>query len=229
MTPHIEDVLLHALAQSGDRYVFGAEADPDDPNPQAFDCSELVEWSCSRAGVYMPDGAYNQWRHASSKGVSITVAEGIATRGALLYAGPGRGIGRAFIDHVAFSLGDGTTIEARGAKWGVGSWPSTGRAWRWATRIPDVDYSPRVPIPPPAPPQPVAIGDSMRFYLTELGNIYAVFYAQVSPHGITDPSQQWRLVAKYVEGPDWAWLMQPTAELHHDRSESQIRELVQVT
>ena len=46
-----EYFVREALAQAGDRYVFGAQARLDDPNPTAFDCSELVKWSAHQAGV----------------------------------------------------------------------------------------------------------------------------------------------------------------------------------
>lgn len=143
MTAHIEDVLLYAIAQKGDRYIFGAEARATDPNPAAFDCSELVEWACARAGVdpRVPDGAYYQREHCRKAGMGIPVGQGLRTRGALLFVGDGIGVGRDAITHVAWSLGDGTTIEARGSQWGVGTWPSTNR-FDFAALIPGVDYSP---------------------------------------------------------------------------------------
>lgn len=160
-----DDVLAQALAQDGDRYIFGTETSPLDPNPDAFDCSELVEWSCARAGVSpkVPDGAFYQWRHARG----VTVAQGIATRGALLFVGDGTGVGRDAITHVAFSLGDGTTIEARGRKWGVGTWAAPGR-FSFAGLIPGVNYSAH---PAPRPPNqggglvlgPGSRGASVRF------------------------------------------------------------------
>src|SRR5262249_20494311 len=38
----VGDFLNAALAQKGDRYVFGAETNLNDKNPNTFDCSELV-------------------------------------------------------------------------------------------------------------------------------------------------------------------------------------------
>lgn len=140
----IEDVLLWAIAQRGDRYVFGAEASPLDPDPKAFDCSELVEWASARAGVTpkVPDGAYNQWLHCRLQKTELTVTAALALRGALLFVGDGTGVGRQAITHVAISLGDGTTVEARGRLWGVGTWATKGRTWNYGARIPGVDYSP---------------------------------------------------------------------------------------
>jgi len=138
-----------ANTQAGDRYVFGAEARPSDPNPSRWDCSELIEWTCARTGVRpaVPDGAFNQWKHCSR----ITIAQAAGIPGALLFAGDGTGSGRNAIVHVAFSRGNGTTIEARGAKYGVGSWPIHGRTFRYAGLIPGVDYSHAAPVVPSKP------------------------------------------------------------------------------
>jgi len=153
----IEDVLLWAIAQKGDRYVFGAEVSARVDDASEWDCSELVQWACAKADVVpeFPDGAYYQWKAIKMKGNLIPVTEGLRTRGALLFAGDGTGVGRDAITHVAFSLGDGTTIEARGRKWGVGTWASVNR-FDFAGTIPGVDYRsgrPLEPLPPaPVPP-----------------------------------------------------------------------------
>jgi hypothetical protein len=130
------------LGQKGDRYVFGAEASPLNPNPTAFDCSELVEWAAARAGVAprVPDGAYYQRKHCLNFGQAISVASGIRTFGSLLFVGDGTGVGRDAITHLAVSLGNGLTIEARGSKWGVGTW-SAERGFDFAAKIPGIDYS----------------------------------------------------------------------------------------
>ena len=131
-----------ALSQSGDPYIFGVEVSPSDPDPDAFDCSELVQWVGARLDVHptIPDGAYYQWRHCRNYNLAIPVQRGIDTRGALLFVGDGTGAGRAAITHVAISLGDGSTIEARGSRWGVGSWQARGR-FQWACLIPGIDYT----------------------------------------------------------------------------------------
>lgn len=100
------DFVSVALAQVGDTYVFGAETKLDDPDPDTFDCSELVQWACARVGVTIPDGSGNQ----ESATTRISVEQAARTRGALLFH-PG---------HVAISLGDGkNTVEAMGRKYGV--------------------------------------------------------------------------------------------------------------
>ncbi len=138
MTVLIGEIVRLALSQAGDRYVFGSETSPLDPDPDAFDCSELAQWACDRAKVdpACPDGAFNQWRHCTPIGLQ----EGFRSLGALLFVGDGKGVGRDAITHVAFSLGNMLTIEARGRKWGVGTWSAPGR-FNFAGRLPGVDYS----------------------------------------------------------------------------------------
>lgn len=105
-----------ALEQAGDRYIYGAEAAATDADPNAFDCSELVQWAAARAGVEFVDGSAAQI--AACK--PVTVAEAIRTRGALLYH-PG---------HIAISLGNGKTIEAANSRVGVVSYNAAGRFTR---------------------------------------------------------------------------------------------------
>jgi cell wall-associated NlpC family hydrolase len=161
---HIEDVLLWAVAQDHKRYIFGTEVSAATGDPKAFDCSELVEWSCNRAKVTpaMPDGAVNQYAHCRNAGTTISIGEARRTRGALLFSGPGftgGRTGRTAIHHVAFSLGNDTTIEARGTKWGVGCW-SIGTRFNFAARIPGVDYSPgHRPFPPQEDDLPLTDAD----------------------------------------------------------------------
>jgi cell wall-associated NlpC family hydrolase len=141
--PTAEQVVQLALAQTGDRYVLGAEASPTNPDPSRFDCSELVEWVCARLGVKptMPDLVVNQAAHCRRQGTAITVETAVRTRGALLIRDYGWSGSGGEGNHVAISLGDGTTIEARGSKWGVGSWSAYNRGWNMGALIPGVDYS----------------------------------------------------------------------------------------
>lgn len=131
-----------AQSQKGKPYVFGAEA--KDLNARAWDCSELVEVVCQIAGVTprVPDGAFYQWKAVSP--ISVEKAKKIP--GALLFCGSGKGTGRAAIDHVAFSRGDGTTIEARGKAWGTGNW-AVGNRFQFAGLIKGVDYTSTAPLP----------------------------------------------------------------------------------
>ncbi|MBZ4421008.1 peptidoglycan-binding protein [Myxococcus sp. RHSTA-1-4] len=125
-----ESFVQKALSQQGDRYIFGAEVNLNDPNPKAFDCSELVQWAAHQAGVSIPDGTMNQLPHCQKKGTTISVAEALRTRGALLFR-PG---------HVAISLGDGRTIEAKGRAYGVGIFNANGRGWTTGALVPGLKY-----------------------------------------------------------------------------------------
>lgn len=114
-----------ALAQAGDNYVYGAEASVSDPNPNAFDCSELVQWAAGRVGVPFVDGSSAQIAACRS----ISVADAIKTRGALLW----------HEGHIAISLGNGKTIEAANPGAGVISYNAAGRFARGGL-IPGMRY-----------------------------------------------------------------------------------------
>ena len=119
-----------ALAQKGDSYVFGAEADLDDANPDTFDCSELTQWAADQVGVTIPDGAMYQYLDLKGKGQLMDVDEALHTKGALLFyfsSEPTSSGGRPSTAHVAISLGDGRTIEARGTSYGVNEFGGEGR------------------------------------------------------------------------------------------------------
>jgi cell wall-associated NlpC family hydrolase len=129
-TSKTQTFLQNALAQAGDPYVWGASANPADPNPKAFDCSELVRWAAQRAGVDLPDGSWLQYLQLKQQGATIPVAQALQTPGALLFSfshEPTPGGGRPSQAHVAISLGNGRTIEARGRSYGVGSFDAGNR------------------------------------------------------------------------------------------------------
>jgi peptidoglycan hydrolase-like protein with peptidoglycan-binding domain len=125
-----EDFVQKALAQRGDRYVFGHEVNLNDRNPDTFDCSELVQWAAHQAGVTVPDGTMNQVPYFRQQGTQISVDQALRTRGALLFR-PG---------HVAISLGDGRTIEAKGSAYGVNIFSAQGRGWTSGALIPGLKY-----------------------------------------------------------------------------------------
>jgi len=116
-TRRASDFVRVALAQDGDRYVYGAETRLDDPNPSVFDCSELVQWAAAQVGINFADGSSNQLGAVRRAGLEISVEQAMRTPGALLFK-PG---------HVAISLGDGRTIEAKGSAYGVGIFNAAGR------------------------------------------------------------------------------------------------------
>jgi len=115
--------------QLGDRYVFGAEVDLDDPDPDVWDCSELVQWAAHQAGVYMPDGSTAQIFWCASHGLSIGVEAAARTRGALV----------AHLGHIAISLGDGRVVEAANPSSGVTIGTITHR-FTMGLKIPDMIY-----------------------------------------------------------------------------------------
>ncbi|MGY1640630.1 NlpC/P60 family protein [Geodermatophilus sp. SYSU D00703] len=111
----VEVFVEAALAQVGDRYVFGHDVALGDPNPTMFDCSELVEWAAHQAGVQIRDGTWNQYLQLQGQGTLTSVEQALRTRGALLFTfseTPTPGGGRPDDAHVAISLGDGRVVEA---------------------------------------------------------------------------------------------------------------------
>jgi cell wall-associated NlpC family hydrolase len=147
----LKDFAAIALTQQGDEYVFGAEAEFDDPDPERFDCSELVQWAASRCGVSFVDGAQNQRNACQNADTLIDVSEGIKTLGSLLFR-----IDEAEgNDHVAISLGNGKTMEARGSAYGVNMFEATGRSWTHAGLIPGLTAASM-----PAEHQHLQLGDA---------------------------------------------------------------------
>jgi cell wall-associated NlpC family hydrolase len=139
----LSDFVALVLTQRGDPYVFGAEAEFSDRDPHAFDCSELPHWAAGRLGIQFVDGAQNQRDACRRAGTLIPVNKGIETRGALLFRideGPSN-------DHVAISLGDGRTFEAKGKAFGVNVFSAAGRRWTHAGFVPGLDHkdTPRKP------------------------------------------------------------------------------------
>jgi cell wall-associated NlpC family hydrolase len=129
-----------ALAQQGDPYVWGAETSVSDPNPKAFDCSELIQWAAGRAGVELPDGSWNQYLSLQQQGATISVDKALHTPGALLFSfssEPTAGGGRPSQAHVAISLGDGHTIEAQSEETGVAKF-TAGHRFQYAAVIPGI-------------------------------------------------------------------------------------------
>jgi hypothetical protein len=135
-----QDFIREAMAQTGDRYVFGAEADLNDADPDVFDCSELTQWAASRVGVDLPDGSWLQYQALEKQGGAMSVEQALRTPGALLFRfdSDPSGAGRPGQAHVAISLGDGRTIEARGTKYGVGSFEANTSRFNYAAVIPQM-------------------------------------------------------------------------------------------
>ncbi len=129
-----QDFVRIALSQTGKQYIFGAEANPNDSNPRAFDCSELVEWAVKRAGGNIVDGAANQFNYCRQHGTVISVQQALRTPGALLFY---RDLG-----HVMISLGDGRVVEAGNSRVGVVVRPASvhGNNIAYAALVPGLRY-----------------------------------------------------------------------------------------
>lgn len=109
----LEHFMKVARAQIGDKYQFGAEADGN-PDPDAFDSSELVQWAAHEAGVTeMPDGSWKQYQWLADKGATVTVEDALNTKGALVFGFSSNPIGatdRPARAYVGISLGDGKNV-----------------------------------------------------------------------------------------------------------------------
>lgn len=132
------DVVAAAMRYDGAAYVLGAEhdTDPGFVPAGALDCSELVQAALGDLGVAAPDGHWVQFGWCRRDGAIVPITHAIDTPGALLFVYDGSTQG-----HVAISRGDGTTIEARGAAWGTGVFPTQGRVWTHGALIPGIDYT----------------------------------------------------------------------------------------
>lgn len=129
------DLYTDALAWRGQPYRLGAESRVTTVSPGPSDCSELVETTCRINGVYIVDGAQNQYNWCKQHGLLIPVAEARGIVGAL-----GFRINFSGGDHVVYSDGHGGTMEAKGRAYGCGTFSWDGR-FNYAGLIPGVDYT----------------------------------------------------------------------------------------
>ena len=144
-----------ALAQRGDKYVFGAEAELNDKDPTAFDRSELTQWAAHQAGIDIPDGSTAQYLDLKAKGLLIPVEQAARTPGALLFtfsSEPTAGGGRPTVAHVAISEGNGSAVEADETR-GVTSM-QVGNRFQYAAVLPGLQDV--TPTPAPAATTPTA-------------------------------------------------------------------------
>jgi cell wall-associated NlpC family hydrolase len=120
--PTRERMVQFALAQRGDAYVWGGNG------PSGWDCSGLVQGATAHAGKPLGKPSRSQWARCQAAGVTISVADALRIRGALLFR-----IDAGEYDHVAISLGNGSTIEAMGSAYGVlVAGNAAGRTWTGA-------------------------------------------------------------------------------------------------
>jgi cell wall-associated NlpC family hydrolase len=116
--------LSSAEHQVGDRYVYGAPRTPHARDPKTFDCSSFTQWAAAQAGFQLDGTAETQYMQLKRLHHLIPVDQALHTPGALLFyftEEPTHGLpaGQA---HVAISLGNGKTVEAKGTRYGVGEW-----------------------------------------------------------------------------------------------------------
>jgi len=135
-------LLKLAATRIGEEYILGSRADMDDPNFHGpWDCAEFVTWVVYQLtgklyGVTEDDdpwtGAWmDDMLHHKVYRVPLSVA--IKTPGAVLLRRSKKG------GHIAFSTGDGGTIEAMGRKYGVRTGKAAGR-FNYGILVPGVDY-----------------------------------------------------------------------------------------
>jgi cell wall-associated NlpC family hydrolase len=122
-----ETFVRAALRRSNGRsYHMGAHG------PSSYDCSGLVDESAGDAGVSFNAPSASQWAACQHAGTTMTVAQALKTRGALLFR-----INNGEFNHVAISLGNGQTCEAMGTAYGCGVFGgAASRTWTGGARVP---------------------------------------------------------------------------------------------
>lgn len=108
--------IAYGKTLTGKPYVYGG----GHPNPKngGYDCSGFVSVSVHAGGSKLNGTAKTLLAQCKTAGSVISVADALKTRGALLFdIGGGAGASR---NHVAMSLGNDSTLEARSTKSGIG-------------------------------------------------------------------------------------------------------------
>ncbi len=147
-----KDILDFAHAHVGEQYILGAKAPLANKSWKGpWDCAEFVSWCTYQAynivyAVRPPNPvtgeSYSGWWYDDAKkiGVEISQAKAIATIGAILVRKPNFN-SNTKIGHVAISLGDGRTIEAKDAANGVCIVPKAkNRLWSLGVLLPGIKY-----------------------------------------------------------------------------------------
>lgn len=131
-------------------YQAGNDSPPNMADPVAFDSASFIQWAYfqttgSLGACPRTVAAQSSW--CRSSGTIIGSAQGLATRGALMFVGnPGSAT------HVEISLGDGLhTVGAHRAGTYAGVVGSAASSWTCAGIVPGLDYSGAVGAGPAAP------------------------------------------------------------------------------
>jgi N-acetylmuramoyl-L-alanine amidase len=143
-----QDLLDLAATRIGEEYVYGADVDLTDADWHGpWDCAEFCSWVVNQIvgklyGCLGPDSDNpDPWTGAWARDVrnrtviKIPVKQAVKTPGAILlrYRPGGH--------HIVFSTGDGGTIEAKSASWGVCRGTVGNSAnWDYGILIPDAKY-----------------------------------------------------------------------------------------
>jgi N-acetylmuramoyl-L-alanine amidase len=145
-----KDLIKLANRHVGERYKLGSFAPKDNANWRgSWDCAEFVSWvvyqatglllGCTdnHANPALADAYSGAWaRDAQASNRPLTIGQAANMAGAVLVRKPGPG----GIGHVAFSQGDGSTVEAHSEARGVTNDRVNGRRWDLALLIPTVVY-----------------------------------------------------------------------------------------
>lgn len=149
-----KDIVGIAMPHLNEKYVLGAKvplANAQWKGP--WDCAEFVSWCAYQAYkiVYAVRPAnpatgesYSGWWYedAGTVGNKVDVIKAIATPGAILVRRPNSSPS-AKIGHVAISLGDGRTVEAKDRANGVTIVPNAAsRSWQAGVFLPGILYEP---------------------------------------------------------------------------------------
>lgn len=155
--PDIYNAVNFAIAQSGKPY----HAYGDRFGLSYYDCSGLVIRSVYEADIPLPPGisvvnktgnTVSLYNWARSVGGLVSVAKGIATKGAIMIRGKWYGVGP--LGHTSISLGDGREMAAHGRRTGIGVTTLNASFYQDAFIIPGVNYHlgpPPTPIPEEEP------------------------------------------------------------------------------
>lgn len=145
------DLIKLAGKHLGESYKLGAFAPKDNAGWKGpWDCAEFASWvvfqttglliGCvnNQANPSVADAYSGAWaRDAQDSHRQISLGQAKAIAGAVLVRRPGTG----GIGHVAFSRGDGSTVEAHSEARGVTNDRVDGRRWDLAMLVPVVTYA----------------------------------------------------------------------------------------
>lgn len=146
-----KDIIEEALKHIGEEYVLGADVPFDDPTYKGpWDCAEFCSWVVYQvSGIIIgcvdnnkpikklepySNGWYNDGMASANK---IPYHEAVNTPGAVLVRKPSN----ERCGHVAFSQGNGKTIEAMNSKRDVTEGSPENRIWNVCFLIDGIDYT----------------------------------------------------------------------------------------